>query len=184
MDLTDEQWAVLEPLIPTPPRRADGKGRPWRDPRDILNGILWIFLRTGAPWHDLPERYPPYQRAATAAFRSGSRKAHSRASSTRRWPRISKSAEGSISPIASLDGTFVVWPKRASLGGKDQAGQVGSKLMAMADGSSVPISVNAASASAHEVTLVGETLSLLSVRRGASPSKLVGDQAYDSDSAR
>lgn len=27
---------------------------------DILNGILWV-LRTGAPWHDLPERYPPYQ---------------------------------------------------------------------------------------------------------------------------
>jgi hypothetical protein len=34
--------------------------RPWRDPRDVLNGILWI-LRTGAPWKDLPERYPPYQ---------------------------------------------------------------------------------------------------------------------------
>jgi len=26
----------------------------------MLNGILWI-LRTGAPWRDLPERYPPYQ---------------------------------------------------------------------------------------------------------------------------
>jgi transposase len=60
MDLTDEQWEVLEPLIAHPPRRADGRGRPWRDPRDVLNGILWI-LRTGAPWHDLPERYPPYQ---------------------------------------------------------------------------------------------------------------------------
>src|SRR5215210_1589594 len=61
MDLTDEQWEVLAPLIPDPPRRADGKGRPWRDPRDVLNGVLWI-LRTGAPWHDLPdERYPPYQ---------------------------------------------------------------------------------------------------------------------------
>ncbi len=60
MDLTDEQWEILEPLIPVPPRRADGKGRPWRDPRDVLNGVLWI-LRTGAPWHDLPERYPPYQ---------------------------------------------------------------------------------------------------------------------------
>jgi len=60
MDLTDEQWEVLKPLIPDPPRRADGRGRPWRDPRDVLNGILWI-LRTGAPWHDLPERYPPYQ---------------------------------------------------------------------------------------------------------------------------
>lgn len=60
MDLTDEQWEILEPLIPHPPRRSDGKGRPRRDPRDVLNGILWI-LRTGAPWRDLPERYPPYQ---------------------------------------------------------------------------------------------------------------------------
>ena len=60
MDLTDEQWEILEPLIPKPPRREDGRGRPWRDPRDVLNGVLWI-LRTGAPWKDLPERYPPYQ---------------------------------------------------------------------------------------------------------------------------
>src|SRR4051812_18425407 len=41
---------------PAPHRR----GRPWRDPRDVLNGILWI-LRTGAPWKDLPNRYPSYQ---------------------------------------------------------------------------------------------------------------------------
>jgi transposase len=60
LDLTDEQWRVLAPLLPDPPRRADGRGRPWRDARDVLNGVLWI-LRTGAPWKDLPERYPPYQ---------------------------------------------------------------------------------------------------------------------------
>jgi transposase len=60
MDLTDAQWAVIEPLIPTPRRRKDGRGRPWRNPRDVLGGILWV-LRTGAPWRDLPERYPPYQ---------------------------------------------------------------------------------------------------------------------------
>ena len=60
MALTDEQWEVLKPLIPDPPRREDGRGRPWRDSRAVLNGILWV-LRTGAPWHDLPERYPPYQ---------------------------------------------------------------------------------------------------------------------------
>jgi len=59
MDLTDEQWQVLEPLIGDMPRRADGRGRPWRSSREVLNGILWI-LRTGAQWHDLPERYPSY----------------------------------------------------------------------------------------------------------------------------
>lgn len=59
-DLTDAQWAVLDPLIPEPKRRNDGRGRPWRDRREVLNGILYV-LRTGAPWADLPERYPPYQ---------------------------------------------------------------------------------------------------------------------------
>jgi transposase len=59
MDLTDKQWAVLEPSF-KPKTRADGRGRPWREARDVLNGVLWV-LRTGAPWHDLPDRYPPYQ---------------------------------------------------------------------------------------------------------------------------
>src|SRR5260221_8852177 len=59
MDLTAAQWEVLRPLL-TPKRRFDGRGRPWRDARAVLNGILW-GLRTGAPWHDLPDRYPPYQ---------------------------------------------------------------------------------------------------------------------------
>jgi transposase len=58
--LSDAQWAILDPLIPEPKRRKDGKGRPWRDRREVLNGILYI-LRTGAPWADLPERYPAYQ---------------------------------------------------------------------------------------------------------------------------
>ena len=59
-DLTDAQRELLDSLIPEPPRRRDGRGRPWRGRREVLNGILFI-LRTGAPWADLPERYPPYQ---------------------------------------------------------------------------------------------------------------------------
>ncbi len=60
MHLTEAQWAIVEPLIPKPRRRKDGRGRPWRESREVLGGILWV-LRTGAPWKDLPERYPPYQ---------------------------------------------------------------------------------------------------------------------------
>lgn len=60
MDLTNEQWELVEPLIPEKERRSDGRGRPWRGAREVLEGILWI-LRTGAPWQDMPDRYPPYQ---------------------------------------------------------------------------------------------------------------------------
>lgn len=56
MDLTDAQWAILKPVVQPKPSR----GRPWRDSRAVLNGVLWV-LRTGAPWHDLPDRYPSYQ---------------------------------------------------------------------------------------------------------------------------
>jgi transposase len=59
-DLTEAQWKILGELIPEPTRRKDGRGRPWRDRRAVLNGILWV-LRTGAPWADVPERYPSYQ---------------------------------------------------------------------------------------------------------------------------
>lgn len=59
-ELNDEQWAIIEPLLPQPAKREDGKGRPRRDDREVLNGILWI-LRSGARWQDLPPRFPPYQ---------------------------------------------------------------------------------------------------------------------------
>ena len=59
-ELTDEQWTLIEPLIPELPRREDGRGRPWRDTREEMNGVLWI-LRSGARWQDLPGRFPPYQ---------------------------------------------------------------------------------------------------------------------------
>jgi transposase len=56
-DLTDRQWQVLEPLLPT------GK-RPGRRPewsrRQRINGIRWR-LRVGAPWRDAPERYGHWQ---------------------------------------------------------------------------------------------------------------------------
>lgn len=55
--LTDEQWELIEPLIP----RSEAKtGRPAKDRRLMLDGIFWV-LATGAPWRDLPERFGPFQ---------------------------------------------------------------------------------------------------------------------------
>jgi transposase len=72
--LTDEQWAIIGPLIPEVPRREDGRGRPWRDTREVMNGVLWI-LRSSARWQDLPDRFPPY-RPATADSSNGRAMAH------------------------------------------------------------------------------------------------------------
>ena len=56
-ELSDTQWELIEPHIP---ERTAATGRPARDPRDMLNGMMWV-VRTGAPWRDLPERYGPWQ---------------------------------------------------------------------------------------------------------------------------
>lgn len=56
-ELTDEQWALVEPHLPRSTART---GRPPSDRRTQLNGIFWI-LATGAPWRDLPERFGPWQ---------------------------------------------------------------------------------------------------------------------------
>jgi len=62
--------------------------------------------------------------------------------------------------------------------GKTKRGK-GTKLMAIADASGLPLAVHTASASPHEVTLVEATLAqTLTVGR---PQRLIGDRAYDSD---
>ena len=48
-DLTDDQWELLDSLIPEPPRRKDGRGRPWRGRREVLNGVLFISGSRGSP---------------------------------------------------------------------------------------------------------------------------------------
>jgi transposase len=55
--LTDEQWKLVEPMLPPPRRRQDNRGRPWASNRSCFEGILWI-LQTGAAWRFLPERFP------------------------------------------------------------------------------------------------------------------------------
>jgi transposase len=56
-DLTDAQWAVLEPLLPA--GRKPGRPPTWTK-RQLIDGIRWR-VRTGAPWRDVPERYGRWQ---------------------------------------------------------------------------------------------------------------------------
>jgi len=55
--LTDEQWMLIEPLLPNPVRRRDKRGRPAVPNRACFEGILWI-LQTGAAWRFLPDEFP------------------------------------------------------------------------------------------------------------------------------
>ncbi len=62
--------------------------------------------------------------------------------------------------------------------GKAERGK-GTKLMALADASGLPLSVCAASASPHEATLVGDALDGRFISE--KPERLIGDRAHDSD---
>ena len=52
-DLTDEEWGIIEVLLPSERGR---KSRPAHDNRRFLNGMLHV-LRVGCPWRDMHERY-------------------------------------------------------------------------------------------------------------------------------
>jgi transposase len=56
-DLTDEQWAILAPLLPV--GRKPGRPRRWTL-RQLIDGIRFR-TRTGCPWRDVPERYGTWQ---------------------------------------------------------------------------------------------------------------------------
>ncbi len=55
--LTDAQWARVEPLLPSSEGR---RSRPFRDHRQVLEGIVFRY-RTGCPWRDVPDRFGPWQ---------------------------------------------------------------------------------------------------------------------------
>jgi putative transposase len=56
-DLTDKEYAILEPLLPKPKRRGRRRSVVLHE---ILNGIFYI-LRGGVPWRMLPGDFPPWK---------------------------------------------------------------------------------------------------------------------------
>jgi len=98
-DLSDEEWALLEPLMPKSRKSARA------DDRKIMNAIFYV-LRTGMPWRDLPERYGPY----TTAYNRFNRK-------SRRgiWKKIfDKLASKSHDSLYLIDSTIVRARRAAS----------------------------------------------------------------------
>ena len=171
MDLTDAQWALLGPFF-RPKRRADGRGRPWRDARQVLNGVLWI-LRTGAAWSDLPDRYPPYQ-TCHRRFQQWQRNGQ--------LLRILQKVAEDLRDRGKLDLSEAFMQlqqgqKRGSAVRYDRRGK-GCYIMAIADRHGLPLAVHVAGAGAHESGLVEATLQQRFL--STPPQRLIGDKAYDS----
>jgi len=141
----------------------------------VLNGILWI-LRTGAPWADLPDRYPSYQ-TCHRRFQHWVR-----AGLLRSILEVLARAlhhEGRLDlREAFIDGSFAPAKQGGAVVGKTKRGK-GTKIMAIADRHGLPVAVYVESATPHEVTLVRATLAQRFIR--SLPTRLIGDNAYESD---
>jgi transposase len=144
----------MVPFIPKAKAGPGKSGRPPQDRRTVLDGSLWI-LRTGAPWADLPERYPPRStchRCFQAWSRSGvfAKILTALAEDLRDRGGIDLS-EGFI------DGTFAP-AKKGTLAWARPSGAKALKIMSVADTHGLPLAVDVGSVSPHEVTLVEATL--------------------------
>lgn len=56
-DLTDEQWAIILPMLPKPRRLGRKRST---DMREVFNAIFYLN-KTGCPWEYLPHDFPPYR---------------------------------------------------------------------------------------------------------------------------
>lgn len=93
--LNDAQWARIEPLMPS----SDGqRGRPFRDHRQVIEGIVYR-LRTGIAWRDLPSVFGPWQTVW---------KRHRRFSTDGTWDKIHTRLVSEADANAEVDWTMAV----------------------------------------------------------------------------
>ena len=191
-ELTDEEWALLEPLLP-PPR---GHGRPYQEHRRILNGILFV-LHTGVPWRDLPERYGPGRRStvACAAGRRGASGSSCSASCRPGGPRRTASPGPSGASTARSSAPINTPPALAAAGGKNPSdepadhalgrsrGGFGTKVHLVTDGRGLPLALHLTGGQRQECEMLEPVLEAVRIRlpRGRPrqrPDALAGDKAY------
>jgi transposase len=89
-ELSDEVWQRIAPLLPS----SDGlRGRPFRDHRQVVEGIVFRY-RTGVPCRDLPERFGPWQTAW---------KRHHRFATDGTWERVLAAAQADAQLAGEID---------------------------------------------------------------------------------
>jgi transposase len=118
--ISDEFWAVVEPMLPA---KGGRRGRPWRDHREVLEGICWRY-RTGSPWRDLPVEFGPWQTVWKRHFRwSTDGTYHRMFSAVQAAGLVDAAVSVAMKPLLSVDSTVVRAHQHAAGARKDSTGR-------------------------------------------------------------
>jgi putative transposase len=175
-DLSDGQWALVEPLLPTP--RAGGRPRT-TDLRRVCDAILYL-VKTGCQWRNLPHDFPPWETCYTyfAAWRrAGVVKLLQRGLVARVRRADGRKAAPSI---AILDSQSVKSGKFASSergydGGKHTKGR---KRHLAVDTLGLPLAVAVTSANTHDKVGGRQVIGSMAQWLKPHPRKIVADGGY------
>lgn len=198
--LGDDQWAVLLGLDLFP---GNGhRGRPWKDHRRIVDGILWV-LHTGSPWRDLPAYFGRWKTA------------HGRFNRWRKdgtWDKLLTGLQAQAHAGGLLDWEMfcvdgsVVRASRAAAGaeaascvitpaepadhalGRSQGG-FGTKVHVVCDAGGLPLGVVVTPGQRHESVVFEAVMDTVAVPQAVGPPKrrpkrAAGDKAYSNKRIR
>lgn len=193
-DLTDREFNAIRPFLPAQKKKS--VGRPWKDHRVMINGILWI-LSTGSPWRDLPDEFGKWQ-TVYGRFRRWRLEGL--------WQRIFAkllrhvdNAGGIDRSLWCADGT-VIRAHRCASGENTQStendaknalgrsqGGYSTKLHVLTDRIGNLLSVTATPGQSHEskeFTNLIEQCPMSLHRKASRPAAIAGDKGYSSGSIR
>lgn len=188
--VSDELWAIVEPLIPKHEPSPKG-GRPRLDDRKLLAGILFV-LKSGIPWEMLPQemnsgcgmtcwrRLKEWQEAGV-------------------WDRLHHELLNQLQKEDLIDwsrATVDSASVRAVGGGEETGpnptdrGKLGSKHHVLTDANGIPLSDTLTGANRHDSTQLMPMLEAIPPVAGKQghprkkPEKIYADRAYDSEPLR
>lgn len=193
-DLTDGEFNAIRFYLPA--QKTGSQGRPWKDHRTVINGILWI-LATGSPWRDLPVEFGKWQ-TVYGRFRRWLNEGLWDLIFARLLRRVEKLG-GIDRSLWCVDGSIIRAHRSASGGsrqspendaknalGRSQGGY-STKLHILTDRIGNVLSITATPGQSHESKEFENLIQKcpLSLHRVASrPDALAGDKGYSSGAIR
>jgi transposase len=188
--LTDELWAVIEPLLPewTPSPKG---GHPRLDDRKALTGILFV-LKTGIPWEDLP-----YEMGCGCGMTCWRRLRDWQVDGT--WDKIHVELLSRLRGADKIDWSGALIDSshvRAAYGGEGTGpspvdrGKPGTKHHVITDANGIPLAGSVTPANRNDVTEMAPLINKLPEVAGKvghprrKPDAMQGDLAYDSEPHR